>query len=164
MAISRLRVLSVGRNLKTGVKGRRGKGRRRIGRPFGVQRLVAALLSEILPHKADCRPEFHNSNGFRFCAYAARRPFFSRYLGVRLEPGLWNSRKQAAWSCQYAGLQSGDQSPHSKRGYGWLEACATGSRSGRGGRGWCRRPGRARESAKCTSPFSGSSEARRWPR
>jgi hypothetical protein len=31
------------------------------------------------------------------------------------ELGSWNSRQQAALWCQYADLQSGDQSPHSKR-------------------------------------------------
>jgi len=34
---------------------------------------------------------------------------------VRPEAGLWYSRQQAAWPGQQHDLQSGDQSPHSKR-------------------------------------------------
>jgi hypothetical protein len=37
-------------------------------------------------------------------------------LGVRLEFGSWNSGQQAAGSDQQDDFQSGDQSPHSKRG------------------------------------------------
>jgi len=50
------------------------------------------------PHRAACRPKSSGRLG-------AERP----------HSVSWNSRQQAAWSCQYADLQSGDQSPHSKR-------------------------------------------------
>jgi len=88
---------------------------------------------DLLPHRAACRPESLGR------------------LGARPHSGSWHSRQQAAWSCRQEDLQSGDQSPHSKRP---LAPCSVtrirgqvnsiGARTGSRHQFWLQCPGRRR--------------------